>query len=77
VLLFGPAKYENVIHEYDNNPLIYDSLKLLFIMIWNAARLFVRLKNITRGLNSPKFIQKAAFHSSPSLIHTLLYPMDV
>jgi len=31
-------------------------------------------KYITKGSNSPWFIQKATFHSSPSFILTLLYP---
>jgi hypothetical protein len=34
----------------------------------------VRPKNITVGLNSPFGVRKVAFHSSPSLIRTLLYP---
>ena len=45
-----------------------------FIMVWKVAGLLVRLKNMTRGLKRPQFVQKAAFHSSPSLIHMLLYP---
>ena len=31
-------------------------------------------KNITVGSNSPLVVMKAPFHSSPSLIQTLLYP---
>jgi hypothetical protein len=31
-------------------------------------------KNMTVGSNNPQFIKNAAFHSSPSFIHTLLYP---
>ena len=50
------------------------SLKMSFIMVWKVAGLLVRLKNMTRGSMRPQFVQKVAFHSSPSLIHTLLYP---
>jgi len=57
-----------------STPSSMSSLKMSFIIIWNVARLFMRLSNMTRGLNRPQFIQKAVFHSSPSLIHTLLYP---
>ena len=45
-----------------------------FIIIWNIARLLVRPKNMTRGLNRPQFVWNATFPSSPSLILTLLYP---
>ena len=31
-------------------------------------------KNMTVGSNRPSFVMKAAFHSSPSLMRTLLYP---
>ena len=43
-------------------------------MVWNVAGEFVRPKNMTLGSNKPWFVMKAAFHSSPSLIRTLLYP---
>src|SRR5882672_10381344 len=43
-------------------------------MVWKVAGLLVRPKNITRGSKSPRFVRKAAFHSSPSLMWTLLYP---
>jgi hypothetical protein len=45
-----------------------------FIIVWKVAGELVSLKNITVGLNSPSLVMKAAFHSSPSLILTLLYP---
>ena len=34
-------------------------------------------KNITVGSNSPKGVMNAAFHSSPSFIHTLLQPQRI
>ena len=43
-------------------------------MVWNVAGEFVNLKNITVGSKDPSGIVNAAFHSSPSLIHMLLYP---
>ena len=45
-----------------------------FIMVWKVAGLFVRPKNMTSGSNRLRFVRKAAFHSSPSLIRTLLKP---
>ena len=45
-----------------------------FIIVWKVAGLLMRLKNMTRGLKRPRFVQKVAFHLSPSLICTLLYP---
>ena len=43
-------------------------------MVWNVAGEFVRLKNMTLGSNRPWFVINAAFHLSPSLMCTLLYP---
>ena len=50
------------------------SVNIAFIMVWNVAGEFVRPKNMTLGSNRPWFVMKAAFHSSPSLMRTLLYP---
>jgi hypothetical protein len=47
---------------------------MVFIIIWKVAGELVRPKNITVGSNNPSGVRKAAFHSSPSLIRTLLYP---
>ena len=49
-------------------------IKMLSIMDWNVAGELHMPKNITVSLKSPLFILKAAFHSSPFLIHMLLYP---
>ena len=49
-------------------------LKITFMNDWNVAGELVSPKNMTVGLKSPIFVQKAAFHSSPSLIRILLYP---
>src|SRR5882724_7737887 len=54
--------------------LLMSSLKRSLIIIWKVVELLVKPKNITRGSKRPQFILKAAFYSSPSLIHTLLYP---
>lgn len=49
-------------------------------MLWNVAGELVSPKNITVGSHSPAAwflvagVLNAAFHSSPSLIRTLLYP---
>ncbi|KAF9801705.1 hypothetical protein IEO21_10048 [Rhodonia placenta] len=50
------------------------SWKMSFIIAWKVAGELVRPKNITRGSYSPRFVTKAAFHSSPALIWILLYP---
>ena len=55
-------------------PLAIRSLSRWFIMDWKVAGEFVKPKNMTVGSNSPRFVLKAAFHSSPSLIRTLLNP---
>ena len=47
-------------------------LKMSFIIVWKVVRLLVIPKNITRGLKRPQLVQKAAFYSSPGLMHTLL-----
>ena len=57
-------------------PLAMTVQKTLFIMIWKVAGLLVILKNITRGSKRPRLVQKAAFHSSPGLICTLLKPQQ-
>ena len=50
------------------------SLKMSFIMVWKVAGELVRPKNMTVGSKSPLLVRKAAFHSYPSFIRTLLYP---
>jgi hypothetical protein len=45
-----------------------------FIIVWKVAGELVSLKNMMVSSNRPSLVMKAAFHSSPSLIHTLLYP---
>jgi hypothetical protein len=47
-------------------PLVIRSWKIMFIMVWNVARLLVRPKYMTRGSNRPPFVWNMAFHSSPS-----------
>ena len=50
------------------------SRKRSFIMFWNVAGALHRPKNMTVGSNNPLGVINAAFHSSPSLMRTLLYP---
>ena len=45
-----------------------------FIIVWKVAGLLVIPKNITKGSNRPRLVQKAAFHSFPGLMQTLLKP---
>ena len=49
-------------------------MKMASIIAWNVAGELHIPKNITVGLKSPQLVLKAAFHSSPFLIQTLLYP---
>src|SRR5258707_12483339 len=56
------------------SPLWMKSWRILFIIIWNVVGELHSLKNMTVGSNSPRLVWNAAFHSSPSLIHTLLNP---
>ena len=49
-------------------------MNMEFIIVWNVAGELVSPKNMTVGLNRPLFVMNAAFHSSPSLMQTLLYP---
>src|SRR5260370_29931062 len=56
------------------HPSLMKSQKYSFISFWNVAGLLHNPKNITVGSYDPNGVEKAAFHSSPSLIWTLLYP---
>src|SRR5712671_5286431 len=60
--------------ETDNQPWATSFRKMVFIIIWKVAGELVRPKNMTVGSKSPSCVRKAAFHSSPGLIRTLLYP---
>src|SRR5258708_38828084 len=50
------------------------SWRILFIIIWNIVGELHSPKNMTVGSNSPWLVWNTAFHSSPSLICTLLNP---
>ena len=43
-------------------------------MVWNVEGELHKPKNMTLGSKSPLLVMNAAFHSSPFLIRTLLYP---
>src|SRR5258708_3749515 len=51
-----------------------NSWRISFIIVWNIVGELHSPKNMTVGSNSPQLVQNAAFHSSPSLICTLLNP---
>ena len=53
-------------------PIFIKSLSNLFIIAWNVASEFVNPKNMTVGSKDLSGVVKAAFHSSPSFILTLL-----
>ena len=56
------------------HPSMIISLKRLFIIAWKVAGELQSPKNITVDSKRPQLILKAAFHWSPSLTQTLLYP---
>ena len=49
---------------------------MVSIIDWKVLGELVSPKNMTVGSKSPLFVFKAAFHSSPSLIHILLNPFQ-
>src|ERR1700678_3487944 len=48
--------------------------KMASIIAWNVGGELHIPKNMTIGSKSPRLVLKAAFHSSPFLMRTLLYP---
>ena len=48
--------------------------RMSFIMVWKVAGELHSPKNMMSGSKSPQFVEKAAFHSSPSLRWMLLKP---
>src|SRR6266481_3530507 len=48
--------------------------RMSFIMVWKVVGELHSLKNMTSGSKGPQFMEKAAFHLSPSLRQTLLKP---
>src|SRR5712672_888014 len=57
-----------------SQPSWISSSNIVFIMAWNVAGELVMPKNMTVGSYSPSLVMNAAFHSSPFLMRTLLYP---
>ena len=54
--------------------MLFHFLNMSFIIAWNVAGELHNPKYMTVGSNRPHSVMKAAFHSSPSLIRTLLKP---
>ena len=50
------------------------SPSILFIILWNIAGALENPKYITVASKRPRLVINAVFHSSPSLMRTLLYP---
>src|SRR6267142_2989653 len=61
----------------ESHPRATSRRKIVFIIIWNVAGELVSPKNITVGSNRPSCVRNTAFHSSPSLMQTLLYPQRI
>jgi len=50
------------------------SPNMLFIMLWKVAGALEKPKYMTVASKRPRLVINAVFHSSPSLMQTLLYP---
>ncbi len=50
--------------------------RMLFIIVWKVAGELHSPKDMMSGSKSPWFMEKATFHSSPSLSQTLLKPQQ-
>src|SRR5258708_2556447 len=50
--------------------------RMSFIIVWKVVGELHNLKNMMSGLKNPQFMEKTAFHSSPSLSWTLLKPQQ-
>ena len=56
------------------NPSLILSLRVSFIIAWNVEGELHNPKNMTIGSYNLRLVLNAAFHWSPSLMHTLLNP---
>src|SRR5712672_1293985 len=65
---------QHIIHVDDEPSLMYFVLEDGVHHHLESGWEFVRPKNMTVGSNSPSLVIKAAFHSSPLRMRTLLYP---
>jgi len=66
--------YRNLVFQDDQSE-VFNLLPIELTLFWaEIAGLLVIPKNIMRGSKRPRLVQKAAFHSSSGLIHTLLNP---
>src|SRR5258708_7060169 len=50
--------------------------RMSFIIVWKVVGELHSLKNMMSGSKSPQFMEKAAFHLSPSWSQTLLKPQQ-
>src|SRR5260221_8210652 len=74
VIREGAGVDKDIVHIAYGLTVVDESWRISFIIVWNVAGELHSLKNMTVGSNSPQLVWNAAFHSSPSLIHTLLNP---
>src|SRR6266481_5958137 len=65
---------QNVVHVYGHKAFINELLENVIHHGLEGSWAVGETEYMTRGSKSPRLIQKAAFHSSPSLMCTLLYP---
>jgi len=66
--------YRNLVFQDDQSE-VFNLLPIELTLFWaEIAGLLVIPKNIMRGSKRPRLVQKAAFHSSSGLMHTLLNP---
>ncbi len=66
---------EDVIHVANSFVAINEGQRMSFIIVWKVAGELHSLKNMMSSSKSPWFMEKAAFHSSPSPSQTLLKPL--
>src|SRR5260221_6018268 len=67
---------EDVIHVTNSFIAVMEGQRMSFIIVWKVAGELHSPKNMTSSSKSPRFMEKAAFHSSPSLRQTLLKPQQ-
>src|SRR5258705_426748 len=85
----SPATFQTTIKDIlcpfiNNNEAIYQMApwwlmkgqRMSFIMVWKVAGELQSQKNMMSSSKSPQFVEKAAFHSSPSFRWTLLKPQQ-
>src|SRR6266436_2887965 len=72
----GGGEDENVIHVANGFIAINEGTEDVIIIVWKVVGELHNPKNMMSSSKSPRFVEKAAFHLSPSLSQTLLKPQQ-